>query len=80
MYLTDNAASWYQAFKQNSAYHTWPQFCAAVIHEFDVNVYRQKMKDLMSLKQGETVEEYKQKFLQLIYTIKLYEPSISDLS
>ena len=32
----------------------------------------------MSLKQGETVEEYKQKFLQLVYTIKLYEPSISD--
>ena len=31
LYLTNNAASWYQAFKQNSAYHTWPQFFAAVV-------------------------------------------------
>ena len=41
-------------------------------------MYRQKMKELMLLKQRETVEEYKQQFLQLVYTVKLYEPTISD--
>ncbi|XP_073359923.1 uncharacterized protein [Aegilops tauschii subsp. strangulata] len=56
LYLTDNAAHWYQAFKQTSVYHTWPQFCAAIVQEFDVNVYRQKMKELMSLKQLESAE------------------------
>ena len=78
LYLTDNAAHWYQAFKQTSVYHTWPQFCAAIVQEFDVNVHRQKMKEFMSLKQLESVEEYKQQFLQLVYTIRLYEPALSD--
>lgn len=78
LYLSDNVAHWYHAFKQSSAYHTWPQFCAAILQEFDVNVYRQKMKDLMSLKQLDSVEDYKQQFLQLVYTVRLYEPSISD--
>ena len=37
------------------------------------------MKELMSLKQLESVEEYKQHFLQLVYTIRLYEPALSDM-
>lgn len=31
LYLTDNAVHWYQAFKQQSAFHTWEQFCVAVL-------------------------------------------------
>ncbi|XP_073362615.1 uncharacterized protein [Aegilops tauschii subsp. strangulata] len=78
LYLSENAARWYQAFKQSGEFHTWEQFRQAILLEFDVDVYRQKMKELMLLKQVDTVEEYKQQFLQLVYTVKLYEPTISD--
>lgn len=44
LYLTDNAAHWYEAFKQTAAFHSWEQFCEAIMKEFDVDVYRQKMK------------------------------------
>uniref|UniRef100_A0A453D8U5 Retrotransposon gag domain-containing protein n=2 Tax=Aegilops tauschii subsp. strangulata TaxID=200361 RepID=A0A453D8U5_AEGTS len=36
------------------------------------------MKELMLLKQTGTVEEYKHQFLHLVYTVRLYEPTISD--
>ncbi|XP_073367813.1 uncharacterized protein [Aegilops tauschii subsp. strangulata] len=78
LYLSDNATCWYHAFKQSGEFHTWEQFCQTILLEFDVDVYRQKMKELMLLKQANTVEEYKKQFLQLVYTIKLYEPTISD--
>ena len=32
----------------------------------------------MRLKQGGTVEEYKNQFYQLVYNIRLYEPALSD--
>ena len=50
----------YQAFKQSGEFHMWEQFCQAILLEFDVDVYRKKMKELMLLKQVDTVEEYKQ--------------------
>ena len=78
LYLTDNTAHWYQAFKQQSAFHTWEQFCAAMLQEFDVNIHRERMKELMLLKQGGMVEEYKQQFQQLVYHIRPYEPTISN--
>ncbi|KAE8820558.1 hypothetical protein D1007_01302 [Hordeum vulgare] len=78
LYLTDNAAHWYQSVKQLADVHSWERFCAAAILELDVNVYRQKMKELLSLKQVDNVEVYKQQFLQLVYHVKLYEPALSD--
>ena len=78
LYLTDNAAHWYQAFKMSSACHNWAQFRAAVLLEFDVNVHRDKMKSLLLLKQTGTVEEYKTQFLQLVYAVRLYEQNLSD--
>ena len=78
LHLSDNAAHWYQAFKQSEGFHSWEQFVAAVIQEFDVDVYRQHMKELLMLKQTDTVELYKQKFLHIVYSVRLYEPTISD--
>lgn len=49
-----------------------------MIQEFDVDVYRQHMKELLMLKQTDIVELYKQKFLQIVYSVRLYEPTISD--
>ena len=46
--------------------------------EFDVNVHRNKMKELMMLKQTGTVTEYKREFSQLTYQLLLYENSVSD--
>ena len=78
LYLTDNAAHWYQAFKQQSAFHTWEQFYVAVLQEFDVNIHRERMKELMLLKQSGIMEEYKQQFQQLVYHIRHSEPTISN--
>lgn len=78
LYLSDNAAHWYQLVKQSGEVHSWKRFSAAVIREFDVNVYRQKMKELLSLKEVDSVEMYKQQLLLLVYHVKLYEPVFSD--
>lgn len=45
LYLSDHAAHWYQTVKQSGEFQSWEKFCAAIIQEFDVNVYRQKMKN-----------------------------------
>ena len=46
--------------------------------EFDLNVHREKMRELMVLKQRGTVEEYKREFCQLVYQLRLYEGSVSE--
>ncbi|KAM0849286.1 hypothetical protein ACQ4PT_053818 [Festuca glaucescens] len=79
MNLVDNAAHWYQAYKLDNVWHTWEQFQQAVLSEFEVNVYRDRMRDLLQLKQTSTVEEYTKQFNQLVYSIRLYDASVGGM-
>ena len=59
--LVDNAAHWFQSVR--------------LLAKFDVNVHRELLQSLLRLKQWGTIEEYKNKFHQLVYSIGLYELS-----
>lgn len=76
--LMGNAAHWYHSVKLTSVCETWTSFCTAVLQEFDVNVHRSCMRDLLVLKQQGTVLEYKSMFHQLVYQIRLYEGTVSE--
>lgn len=79
MYMSDRAAHWYQSYKMTNIWHNWEQFREAVITEFEGNSRRDKMRDLLLLRQTNSVEEYKKKFDTLVYQIKLYDHSIGEL-
>jgi hypothetical protein len=51
----------------------------AVSQEFEVNSHRVKTRELRNLKQASSVEDYKQRFEQLVYQIRLYDHHISEI-
>jgi hypothetical protein len=50
----------------------------AVSREFQVNTHRIKTMELLNLRQNGSVEEYKNRFEQLVYHILLYDTSLSE--
>lgn len=78
IHLHGNAAHWYQAYKLTDAYADWPRFSATILQEFDTNVHRNCMRELLVLKQIGSVQEYRSLFNQLVYQVRLYEGSISE--
>lgn len=78
MHLTDSAAHWYQSFKLLNPYHDWDIFKISVLDEFEVNSHRNKLMELLSVKQQGSVEEYKRKFEQLMYHVCLYDSTLSE--
>jgi len=65
LHFKENAAKWYQAYKQTHTLGTWAQFCEAVEEEFGADDLRAAMNELLELKQTTTVEEYTTKFQAL---------------
>jgi hypothetical protein len=49
-----------------------------VLDEFEVETHRAKTMELLSLRQQGSVEEYRKKFEQLVYNIRLYDKSLSN--
>ncbi|KAK1648872.1 hypothetical protein QYE76_066677 [Lolium multiflorum] len=78
LHMTGDAAHWFHSYKLDHDWPSWLQFRQAVLQEFDVNVHREKMRELMVMKQRGSVEEYKREFYQLVYQLKLYEPAVSE--
>lgn len=79
MYMRGNAAHWYQSYKIANPWHSWPTFSAAVILKFEGNFQRDKTRELLTLKQSGTVEEYKRHFDMLVYQVKLYDPHVGGM-
>ncbi|KAK3146064.1 hypothetical protein QOZ80_3BG0261060 [Eleusine coracana subsp. coracana] len=73
MHLDGCAAHWYQSFKSLNPYHDWDIFRASILGEFEVNAHRDKLMELLSILQTSTVADYKSRFEQLMYHVKLYD-------
>lgn len=78
LHLHGNAAHWYQAYKLSDYCSSWSQFASAILQEFDLNMHRDCMRDLLVLKQMGTVQEYRNNFNQLVYQVWLYEGAVSE--
>lgn len=78
LHLQGNAAHWYQACKHTDACADWPRFRTAILQEFDVNIHRNCMRELLLLKHEDTVQQYRTVFNQLVYQVRLYDAAISE--
>ena len=65
LHFKDNAAKWYQDYKQTHTPGNWAQFCAAVEEKFGADDLRSTMNELLELNQNGIVEEYTTKFQAL---------------
>lgn len=75
--MVGDAAHWYQAWKREVGWHTWDQLQEAIFAEFEIHTARFKMDELLLLSQTGTVSEYRTKFAQLVYYLRLYDPTLS---
>jgi hypothetical protein len=76
--MIDRAAHWFQSYKHSAGSHTWEHFVVAVSREFEMNTHKVKTMQLLNLHQTRSVEDYKTKFDQLVYHIRLYDSNTSD--
>jgi hypothetical protein len=79
MHLQDNAAKWWQAYKQTHRKITWKEFCVAVHTEFDSDDCRSAIADMLSLKQTGTVEDYTTQFQALQFEVTMHSANIDEL-
>ncbi|XP_024311277.1 uncharacterized protein LOC112269252 [Brachypodium distachyon] len=79
MNLVHNGAHWYQAFKLTNQCFGWPHFRAAILAEFEGNLCQDHMRELCTLKQTGSVENYLRQFNMLLYQVKLYDPTVGGL-
>jgi hypothetical protein len=62
MHLQDNAAKWWQAYKQGHTIPAWTKFCEIIQAKFGADDFRTAINDLLNLKQTGPVEEYTKTF------------------
>lgn len=62
LHLKDNAAKWWQAYKQNHTFKTWKHFCQTVEEQFGADDFRSAVTDLLELRQQGSLEEYTTQF------------------
>lgn len=62
-----------------SRFQSWHALQEAVCNHFDKDMYPLQMKQLESLRQTGSVQEYHQRFEQLAHNILLYNPSYDDV-
>ena len=72
--LVGDATNWYQAWKLEVGWHNWEMLKTAIAGEFDVHLQSLKMDEWLLLTQTGTVSEYRAKFNELVYQIRLYDP------
>jgi hypothetical protein len=78
LHMVDKASHWFQTYKHSLGNHTWEHFVMAVSRELEVNTHRVKTMELLNLKQHGSMEEYKNRFDQLVYHILLCDNSLSE--
>jgi len=79
LHFEENAAKWYQAYKQNHTFKNWDHFCSVVEKEFGYDDFRTAMNALLNLKQTGTVEDYTSQFQALQYDITMHNSNYDEL-
>jgi hypothetical protein len=78
LHMSSPTAHWYQNYKHSENFQSWEVFTKVVVSEFEANTHRTKAMELLHLKQTGSVEEYRKKFEQLVYNIRLYDSSLNS--
>ena len=49
-HMVEDAAMWFQSYKRLYDIQCWDAFCATVLGEFDIDVHRSKMREILQLR------------------------------
>ena len=79
MYLQDNAAMWWEAYKLSTPTVNWQTFCQDIQSKFGNDDYRTALADLIALRQTGTVEDYTAQFHALQYKITMHSAKHDEL-
>jgi len=79
MHLQDNAAKWWQAYKQNHQIPSWKKFCEIVQDKFGADDFKNAIFDLLNLKQTGTVEDYTKAFRALQFELTMHNSHYDEL-
>ena len=72
LHMDKNAAKWYKTYKLMHGVGTWSEFIAAVEQQFGSYEYRDATRELVSLYQDGTVDEYIFAFVDLQYQLTMH--------
>jgi hypothetical protein len=76
--MEGNAALWLKAYQLRHEISTWTALMVAVEEKFGADDHRKYMKQLLSLQQRGTVEEYQVQFEELSYQIAIQNPHYDE--
>ncbi|WVZ61926.1 hypothetical protein U9M48_011733 [Paspalum notatum var. saurae] len=72
------AATWLQTIERKERILDWDHFCSLVFTRFDKNQYQLQLRQLDSLKQTGSAQEYQERFEQLSHGILLYNAAYDE--
>lgn len=78
LHMDGNAALWLKAYRLRHDINSWPALMTVVEEKFGSDDHRKFMKQLLSLKQLGTVDEYQLQFEQLSYQIAIQNPNYDE--
>ena len=79
MHLEENAAKWWQAYKQGNKIPSWNAFCSVVLSKFGADDFRTTINGMLALKQTGTIEEYTLAFQALQYNITMHNSHYDEI-
>lgn len=80
IYFTGRAASWLRSSRSHMLFQDWSAFCAAVDRKFDREQHQSLIRQIEQIKQTGSVEEFYERFDDLVNQLLVYDPSYNSLS
>jgi hypothetical protein len=79
MHFKGNASYWLQSYDAQHNLETWAELCVAIENRFGRDLHNTFMRELLSLKQTTTVEDYIERFEQLRHKVLLHNDKYDDV-
>ncbi|GJM99857.1 hypothetical protein PR202_ga16995 [Eleusine coracana subsp. coracana] len=79
LHMEDNVAKWLQTYKLKHGLGDWNSFVHAVEQKFGAYDYRKAVRELLSLKQVDTVEAYIQSFEAAQFQVSMFNSGYDDM-
>lgn len=78
LHFTGNATLWLQTYEELHCVESWAELCVAVNGKFGRDKYQHHLEELENLKQYGSVEEYYNKFEELMHLVLVYNKGYDE--
>lgn len=79
LHLKENAARWYQVHKIRQGIETWENFTQSVLTKFGAESYPKAMRQLLKLRQQQSLPEYNKEFEEVRYRVAMHNSELDDI-